>query len=141
MKLRNLAVAVAVVAAAALTLAGCSAADTASWNISQDSDNFKVTRRVTFVNGITDKYLLTIEGLCSIKDSKEDNSKGPRSRGVYCKVGDNTYKKHFLGLSDNVTYVVEQTEASKTDPYHYKVVYRPETLVPDIDIKTSGKEG
>jgi hypothetical protein len=74
MRIRNLAA--AVVTAAALTIAGCSAADTASWNISQDSDNFKVTRRVTFVNGITDKYLLTIEGLCSIKDSKEDNSKG-----------------------------------------------------------------
>ena len=43
--------------------------------------------------------------------------------------------------SDNVTYVVEQTEPVKADAYHYKVVYRPETLVPDIDIKTSGKEG
>ena len=44
-------------------------------------------------------------------------------------------------MSDNVTYVVEQTEPVKADAYHYKVVYRPETLVPDIDIKTSGKEG
>ena len=102
MRLRNLAA--VVTTAAALTLAGCSAADTASWNISQDSDNFKVTRRITFVNGITDKYLLTIEGLCSIKDSKEDNSKGQLE--VTCKVGDNQFKKHFLGLSDNVTYVV-----------------------------------
>ena len=137
MKLRHLTA--AVTATAALTLAGCSAADTASWNISQDSDNFKVTRRITFVNGITDKYLLTIEGLCSIKDSKEDNSKVQLE--VTCKVGDNQFKKHFLGLSDNVTYVVEQTEPVKADAYHYKVVYRPETLVPDIDVKTSGKEG
>lgn len=137
MKLRHLAA--AVIATTALTLAGCSAADTASWNLSQDSDNFKVTRRVTFVNGITDKYLLTIEGLCSIKDSKEDNSKGQLE--VTCKVGDDTYKKHFLGLSDNVTYVVEQTEPVKADPYHYKVVYRPETLVPDAGLKTSGQEG
>ena len=137
MKLRNLAV--AVVTAAALTLAGCSAADTASWNISQDSDNFKVTRRVTFVNGITDKYLLTIEGLCSINDSDDDNSKGQLE--VTCKVGDNSYKKHFLGLSDNVTYVVEQLDAATVDAYHYRIIYRPETLVPDVDLQTSGQEG
>ena len=133
MKLRHLAA--AVIATTALTLAGCSAADTASWNLSQDSDNFKVTRRVTFVNGITDKYLLTIEGLCSIKDSKEDNSKGQLE--VTCKVGDDTYKKHFLGLSDNVTYVVEQTEPVKADPYHYKVVFKPETIAPDVELRTS----
>ena len=123
-----------------LALTACdSEAETTSQNLSQAADNFEVNRRITFVNGITDKYLLTIEGLCSIKDSKEDNSKGQLE--VTCKVGDNQFKKHFLGLSDNVTYVVEQTEPVKADPYHYKVIYRPETLVPDIDIKTSGKEG
>ncbi len=123
-----------------LGLVGCSSdADTASENVSKAADNFEVQRKVVFCNGITDKYLLTIEGLCSIKDSKEDNSKGQLE--VTCKVGDNQFKKHFLGLSDNVTYVVEQTEPVKADAYHYKVVYRPETVVPDIDVKTSGKEG
>ena len=131
-----------IVAAVALVgttlLAACSAADTASYNISQDSDNFRVHRRVVFVNGITDEYLLEIEGLCSIKDSKDDNSKGQLE--VTCKVGDDQYKKHFLGLSDNVTYVVEQLESSTEDTYHYKVVFRPEEIVPDIDIQTTGDE-
>ena len=131
-----------IVAAVALVgaalLAGCREADTVSYNISQDSDNFKVLRRVTFVNGITDKYLLTIEGACSINDSDDDNSKGQLE--VTCKTGEDTYKKHFLGLSDNVTYVVEQLEDSNVDPYHYKIVYRPETIVPDIDIQTTGDE-
>lgn len=117
----------------ALTVAGCSAADVASNNISQDSDNFRVQRRVVFVNGITDQYLLEIEGLCSIKDSKDDNSKGQLE--VTCKVGDSQYKKHFLGLSDNVTYVVEQLEPSTEDVYHYKVVFRPETILPDISVE------
>lgn len=127
----------ALVAACALT--GCSAADTASRNLSQASDNFEVNRRITFVNGITDKYLLTIEGLCSINDSDDDNSKGQLE--VTCKVGDNSYKKHFLGLSDNVTYVVEQLDAATVDAYHYRIIYRPETLVPDVDLQTSGQEG
>lgn len=118
---------------AALALSACSAADVASGNISQDSDNFRVHRRVVFVNGITDEYLLEIEGLCSIKDSKDDNSKGQLE--VTCKVGDDQYKKHFLGLSDNVTYVVEQLEPSTEDVYHYKAVFRPETILPDISVE------
>ena len=119
--------------ALAPVLTGCSAADVASSNISQDSDNFRVHRRVVFVNGITDEYLLEIEGLCSIKDSKDDNSKGQLE--VTCKVGDDLYKKHFLGLSDNVTYVVEQLEPSTEDVYYYKVVFRPETILPDIRVE------
>lgn len=122
----------------ALTACG-SEAETTSYNLSQAADNFEVARRITFVNGITDKYLLTIEGLCSIKDSKDDNSKGQLE--VTCKVGDGQYKRHTLGLSDNVTYVVEQIEPSKVDAYHYRIVYRPETLIPDIDLRTSGQEG
>lgn len=131
--------AAALVLAIVLALTGCSAADTASRNLSQASDNFEINRRITFVNGITDKYLLTIEGLCSINDSDDDNSKGQLE--VTCKVGDNSYKKHFLGLSDNVTYVVEQLDAATVDAYHYRIIYRPETLVPDVDLQTSGQEG
>ena len=123
----------AITAALAMALSACSAADVASSNISQDSDNFRVHRRVVFVNGITDEYLLEIEGLCSIKDSKDDNSKGQLE--VTCKVGDSQYKKHFLGLSDNVTYVVEQLEPSTEDVYHYKVVFRPETILPGISVE------
>jgi hypothetical protein len=113
-------------------LGACTPAEVASSNISQDSDNFKIMRRITFVNGITDKYLLTIEGLCSIKADSAD-----KQIEVTCKTDEGKYKKHYLGLSDNVTYVVEQVEASETDTYHYKVVYRPETLVPDIEMQTS----
>ena len=121
------------VVAAALSLGACSAADTASRNISYDSDNFKVMRRVVFVNGITDKYLLSIEGLCSITKDKED-----LQLEVTCKTGEGEFKKHYLGISDNVTYFVEQMDASSVDTFHYKVVFRPETVLPDIDMQTSG---
>lgn len=122
-----------------LALTACdSEAETTSQNLTQAADNFEVTRRITFVNGITDKYLLTIEGRCSIKDSKDDNSKGQLE--VTCKVGDGQYKRHTLGLSDNV-YVVEQIEPSKVDAYRYRIIYRPQTLIPDIDLQTSGQEG
>lgn len=124
------------VVAAALSLGACTTtADTASRNISYDSDNFKVMRRIVFVNGITDKYLLSIEGLCSITKDKEDNQ-----LEVTCKTGDSEYKKHYLGISDNVTYFVEQMDGSDVDTFHYKVAFRPEELLPDIDLQTSGDE-
>jgi hypothetical protein len=121
--------------AVALSLGACSAADTASRNISYDSDNFKVMRRVVFVNGITDKYLLSIEGLCSITKDKED-----LQLEVTCKTGEGEFKKHYLGISDNVTYFVEQMDASSVDTFHYKVAFRPETILPDINMQTSGDE-
>jgi hypothetical protein len=52
-------------------------------------------------------------------------------------VGKGQYKKHYLGLSDNVTYFIEQTDAKYEDAYHYKVIFRPETIVPNIKMQTS----
>lgn len=115
-----------------MSLVGCSnEADTVSQNLSKSADNFQVQRKVVFFNGITDKYLLTIEGRCSL------DTDSAKKLTVTCKVGDDQYKKHFLGLSDNVSYFVEQTDAKYEDAYHYKVIFRPQTIVPDVDIKTS----
>jgi uncharacterized lipoprotein YehR (DUF1307 family) len=115
-----------------ISLAGCgSEAETVSENLSKSADSFEVQRRVVFFNGITDKYLLTVEGLCSI------NADNPKKLAVTCKVGEHEYKKHYLGLSDNVSYFVEQTDAKYEDAYHYKVLFRPEEIIPDIDLQTS----
>lgn len=122
-------IAVAVVAAVGLlgVVACTSPADTASKNLSAAADNFEIQRRIVFVNGITDKYLLVIEGRCSL-----GNADKPRELSVTCKLGPNEYKKHFLGLSDNVTYVCEQLAAADVSEWHYRVFFRPETIVPDI---------
>jgi len=48
-------------------IAGCASdADVASQNLSKSADMFEVTRRITFYNGITNEYILVIEGLCSL---------------------------------------------------------------------------
>lgn len=117
---------------AVLGLTACDDADIASENISTDSDNFKIQRRIVFFNGITDKYLLEIQGLCSITVDGSDNQ-----LEVTCKTGKDEYKKHYLGLSDNVTYFVEQIEGAKVSAYNYKVTFKPEVIIPDIDLKTS----
>lgn len=122
---------IAAAAIFAVVLSTCSNdADVASHNISTAADNFQVERRIVFFNGITDKYLLEIEGLCSL-----GNNDKPRELSVTCKTGPSSYKKHFLGLSDNVSYFVEQVDASNVSAYHYKVTFKPEAIVPDIQVR------
>ncbi|CAI2005492.1 TPA: hypothetical protein ACXEV6_003603 [Serratia marcescens] len=114
-----------------LALAGCNNdADVVSRNLSTASDNFEVNRRVVFYNGITGDYMLSIEGLCS-----KDNSSTANTLGIVCKVGPNAYKKHLLGLSDNVTFFIEQIDGVKTNPYFYRVTFKPSVIIPDIDVR------
>lgn len=116
-------------------LAGCTDdADVASDNLSKAADNFEVERRIVFFNGITDTYLLSIEGKCAITDEGNQLE-------VTCKLGKDQFKKHFLGLSDNVSYFVEQMDAVDADEYHYRVTFKPEQILPDINLRTSGDEG
>lgn len=115
---------------AAASLAACSDAEVASRNLSRAADQFEINRRIVFYNGITGGYILTIEGLCS-----QDPSENGKKLSVTCKVGPNAYKKHFLGLSDNVTYFSEQLDAAAANVYHYRVIFKPSVIVPDIDFK------
>ena len=118
--------------AGALLLASCSTdADVASKNLSLAAEQFEVERRVVFLNGITDTYLLSIEGRCSIEDQGNQLE-------VTCKVADDAFKKHFLGLSDNVSYFVEQLETADVSEYRYRVVFKPSVIVPDIDPELGG---
>src|SRR5687767_7945226 len=123
--------AVAVVGAPALlfTMSACSDdAEVASENLSKAADNFEVNRRIVMFNGITNDYLLTVEGACSIEDEGKQLE-------VICKTGPGTYKKHFLGLSDNVSYFVEQGDPVSVSATHYRVTFKPQTLVPDFDAR------
>lgn len=113
----------------ATLLVGCSEESrTASYNVSQAAHNFEVNRRCIFYNGITGEYILTIEGLLSVTESTNQ-----RRLEVIVKTGPKMYKKHYLGLSDNVSYFVEQLEPVAADPFHYRVFFRPATIIPDID--------
>ena len=118
-----------------VALGACSPdADVASRNLSKAADMFEIDRRVVFYNGITGAYMLTIEGRCSL-----GNFDSNRQLSVTCKVGEGKYKKHYLGLSDNVTYFVEQIKSKGVSAYHYRVIFKPQTIIPDIDARGSAK--
>lgn len=119
------------VSAILAALVGCSSdADVASRNLSQAADNFDIARRVVFYNGINGEYMLTIEGYCSLGN----NDKSERL-SVTCKTAPGVYKKHFLGLSDNVTFFVEQLEAKNVSTSFYRVVFKPSVIIPDVVLK------
>lgn len=110
-------------------LAGCETdADVASYNLSKEADQFRIYRRVVFYNGISDTYLLEIRGLCSLGNY---DSNGQLT--VTCKTPGG-FKKHFLGLSDNVTYFAEQLEVADVSAARYKVIFKPSVIVPDIEL-------
>jgi len=118
-------------------LVGCSSdADIAAQNLSRAADQFEIDRRIVFYNGITGEYMLTIEGRCSL-----GNNDGARQRTVTCKSGPNEYKRHFLGLSDNVTFFAEQIGTANANVYRYRVIFKPESLLPSIDLRTSASGG
>jgi hypothetical protein len=115
----------------ALIMTGCATdADVVSQNLSKSADMFQINRRIVFYNGITGDYILVVEGLCSL-----GNNDPAGELSVTCKTGPDSYKKHFLGLSDNVTYFAEQIDPSSVDIYHYKVIFKPSTIIPDVDLK------
>lgn len=101
-------------------------ADVVSENISKDADEFRVPRRIVFYNGITDTYMLEVRGMCNIEDDGQQLE-------VTCKLGDDAYKKHFLRVSDNATYFVEQMESVDVSEDFYKVTYKPSTIIPDVE--------
>lgn len=117
---------------AVMLLSACDVndADVASRNVSKAADNFEAQRRFVFYNGITGDFMLEITGLCS-----KDNSSTDRTLGVICKTGPNTFKKHMLGLSDNVTWFMEDLSGTNASVNQYRVTFKPSVIIPDIEIR------
>ena len=128
--LRNV-IAMVIMLSTVLMVSGCNDdATVASKNLSKAADMFEIQRRVVFYNGINGEYMLTLEGKCSISDRA-------RQLEVTCKTGVNEYKKHYLGLSDNVTYFAEQLDGVSVSTYHNRIIWKPQSIVPNIDIEGS----
>jgi hypothetical protein len=115
-----------------LTLAGCGTqASRASYNLSKQADNFNVVRQVTIINCIEGDVLFQMTGKLSIEaDEVEDQ--------LEIIVEDNgTYVKHFIGLSDNVTYVIEDLNMGANDVsnYRYTINFNPKMWLP-VNVET-----
>lgn len=106
---------------------GCTEAERVSYNVSEEADNFNIFRRVVVVNVMSDKILFELDGYFSLEVDEVENQ-----LEITCEVGDGSYKKHFIGLSDMVAYTVEDLSGAKVDKYHYEMHYLPEGNVVDF---------
>lgn len=130
--MKKLGMIVAAVGVAALGLTGCSSdAGKVSQNLSTAADNFEIDRMIVGINGITDEVLFSVEGKCSMSRDGD--------LVVTCKHGENDYRKHYLGLSDNVTYVSTQLEGADASVYHTRIILKPQNILPDFDLSV-GRE-
>lgn len=107
-------------------LSGCASdASVVTENIKKDAEQFKVIRRIIFINNITGEYLFQAEGNCSV----ETNNAASRLE-LTCKVGEDKYKVHYYGLSDNTSYIVEQMDWQEANKYRYEIIFKPESIIP-----------
>lgn len=107
--------------AVAFSLSGCNKANNIQYNIQQQADNFKTYRKFTAVNLRSDKVLMTAEGLLAVKDSDKSEDGTVSELAIIIKTGEDSYKMNYLYLGGEIVYLVEQTENSTTDPYHWEI--------------------
>lgn len=123
--IKNLAI-FATVAASILTLAACEdQANVVSHNLSKEADNFNIVRQITVINAIQGDTLFQMTGRMSINEDGDQLE-------VVVEHAKGQYKKHFIGLSDNVTYIVEDvtTDGSSVDAYNYTINFNPKMWIP-----------
>lgn len=115
-----------------IALAGCDTeAEKVDYNITTEAENFNVYRRVTVINCIKGDTLFSVEGLMNIEADTKDNQ-----LEITVEIEDGKYKKHFIGLSDNVTYTIEDITGSEVSKHHYEIKYNPNMWIP-FTIKNS----
>jgi hypothetical protein len=127
------ALAVALVVGAAALITGCASnADKVNDNLSKEAEKFNIVRKIVGINGITDKVEFSVTGRCSL----EQNGSLPNNLEVICKEDDDHYSKHFIGLSDNMTWISTQVQGVDVSEFRTKIIIKPQNIVPDFDLVT-----
>lgn len=113
----------------AMGVCGCSTADTVNYNLNKEANEFNVYRRITVTNARTDTIMMQAEGYMSLSNNSSNELV------VTFKTGEEQYCKDYIYLNDWTCYVMEQVEPKSTDKYHYELVFYPDRLIPDVEIK------
>ena len=104
---------------------GCSEASKVSHNLSLEADNFNDVLQVTVINCLQGDVLFQMTGKMSITADTSDNQ-----LEVVVEDEKGEYKNPFIGLSDNVTYVVEDITAGDVSKNKYTLNFNPEMWIP-----------
>lgn len=128
----------AIMILSAIMVSGCtSSADKVSDNLGKEAEKFNVLRSIIGVNGITDKVEFEVRGYCSIEGTGLGRL---AALAVVCKDKEAgkkpTYKKHFVGMSDNMFFISTQLQGVNVSEYRTKIIIKPQNIVPDLDLVT-----
>jgi hypothetical protein len=104
---------------------GCNQAEMVSYNLSKEADSFNVVRQLTVINCIQGDVLFQMTGKMSITADMLENQ-----LEVTVEDENGKYQKHFIGLSDNVTYTVEQKQYENVENYKYVLNFNPNMWLP-----------
>lgn len=112
----------------ACCLCGCDTeASRVEYNLTQEAENFNVVRQLTVINCIGGDVLFQMTGRMSITADVDDNQ-----LEIIVENENDKYTKHFVGLSDNVTYIVEDLNLGKNEvsKYKYTLNFNPNMWIP-----------
>lgn len=132
MKKRKIVAVILAVVAMSMLLMGCDQrqADDVSYNLSLRADNFEDVRQITVINCLQGDVLFQMTGKMSIEVDSSDNQ-----LEIVVEDEHGEFKKHFIGLSDNVTYVVEDITSGDVDKYSYTLNFNPQMWIP-VNVET-----
>ena len=108
-------------------ISACSEASRVESNLTKEADNFNVVRQLTVINCLKGDVLFQMTGKMSITADVNDNQ-----LEIIVENDDGNYAKHFVGLSDNVTYTIEDLNlgANDVEKYKYTLNFNPEMWLP-----------
>ena len=91
-----------------------------------------MVRQLTVINCLQGDVLFQMTGKMSIKADVDDNQ-----LEIVVENDDGNYTKHFVGLSDNVTYTIEDLNLGSNDveKYKYTLNFNPEMWV-TVEVET-----
>ena len=114
-----------------ITFTSCSStqAEIVNHNLSKQAGYFECERRITVYNARTDMIILQLEGYIDISNNSHSELV------ITAKVGENEYKKNYVYLNDYTLYTVEDITGTHTNQYHYKWIFNPKAMIPEIEIK------
>lgn len=105
-------------------LTGCRQATRVSYNLSQEADSFNIARKLTVINQRTDTILFQMTGNFSIKYDADGDL------NVIGENDDGTYYKHFVHISDEITFIVEDLGKTEVNKHKYEINFNPKMIVP-----------
>lgn len=132
--MKRITITIVLLLATALLLSACTSdADAGRRNLDTAAEQFEVPRRIVFINGITDSFLLEAVGFCSYESEASQVV-------IVCRNPDGSLLKHSMIRSDNVTAIIEQLVGVDADTFRPRIIIKPESLLPDFDVETRDEQ-